>query len=183
MGRSRPDLSRAVSADGTVTVLFTDIEGSTQITEALGDAEWIHVLRAHNMIVRDQVAAHSGIEVKSQGDGFMLAFATAEDALSCAIEIQQALVQPLPDGHRLRVRIGLHTGEPIREEDDFYGKDVVLAARIAAEARGGEILVSRLVRDLTERSGLFSFTDPTDVELKGLSGMHSLSAVRWQADP
>ena len=176
VGRSRPDLSRAVSADGTVTVLFTDIEGSTQITEALGDAEWIHVLRAHNAIVRDQVAAHSGIEVKSQGDGFMLAFATAEDALSCAIEIQQAL-----DLGRLRARE--RQLEPIREEDDFYGKDVVLAARIAAEARGGEILVSRLVRDLTERSGQFSFTDPTDVELKGLSGMHSLSAVRWQADP
>jgi class 3 adenylate cyclase len=121
--------------------------------------------------------------VKSQGDGFMLAFATAEDALSCAIEIQRALDRPPPGGHQLRVRIGLHTGEPIREEDDFYGKDVVLAARIAAEARGGEILVSRLVRDLTERSGQFSFTDPTDVELKGLSGMHSLSAVRWQADP
>jgi class 3 adenylate cyclase len=80
------------------------------------------------------------------------------------------------------VRIGLHTGEPIREEDDFYGKAVILAARIAAEARGGEILVSRLVRELTERSGLFSFTDPTDVELKGLSGMHSLSAVRWRID-
>jgi class 3 adenylate cyclase len=80
------------------------------------------------------------------------------------------------------VRIGLHTGEPIREEDDFYGKSVILAARIAAEARGGEILVSRLVRELTDGSGLFSFTDPTDVELKGLSGMHSLSAVRWQSD-
>jgi class 3 adenylate cyclase len=180
VGRSRPDLSRAVSPDGTVTVLFTDIEGSTQLTEALGDAEWIRVLRAHNTIVKDQVAAHSGIEVKSQGDGFMLAFASAEDALGCAIEIQRALVQPLSDGLRLRVRIGLHTGEPIREEDDFYGKDVVLAARIAAEARGGEILVSQLVRELTERSGLFSFTDPTDVELKGLSGMHSLSAARWQ---
>jgi class 3 adenylate cyclase len=140
------------------------------------------VLRAHNAIVRNQVVAYSGIEVKSQGDGFMLAFASAEDALGCAIEIQRALVQPLSDGHRLRVRIGLHTGEPIREEDDFYGKDVVLAARIAAEARGGEILVSRLVRELTERSGLFSFTDPTDVELKGLSGMHSLSAVRWQTE-
>jgi class 3 adenylate cyclase len=183
VGRSRPDLSRAVSADGTVTVLFTDIEGSTQLTEALGDAEWIPVLRAHNALVREQVAAHLGIEVKSQGDGFMLAFASAEDALGCAIEIQRALDRAPSDGHRLRVRIGLHTGEPIREEDDFYGKDVVLAARIAAEARGGEILVSRLVRDLTERSGLFSFTDPTDVELKGLSGMHSLSAVRWQADP
>jgi class 3 adenylate cyclase len=180
--RSRPDLSRAVSPDGTVTVLFTDIEGSTQLTEALGDAEWIRVLRGHNAIVRDQVAAHSGIEVKSQGDGFMLAFASAEDALSCAIEIQRALVQAPLDGHRLRVRIGLHTGEPNREEDDFYGKSVILAARIAAEARGGEILVSRLVRELTERSARFTFTDPTDVELKGLSGMHPLSAVRWQTD-
>jgi class 3 adenylate cyclase len=182
VGRSRPDLSQAVSSDGSVTVLFTDIEGSTQITEALGDADWMGVLRAHNALVRDQVAAHSGIEVKSQGDGFMLAFASAEEALGCAIGIQRALVGPLSDGHRLRVRIGLHTGETIREEDDFYGKDVILAARIAAEARGGEILVSSLVRELTEGSELFSFTDPTDVELKGLSGMHSLSAVRWQTD-
>ena len=183
VGRSRPDLSRAVSSDGTVTVLFTDIEGSTQITEALGDTEWIRVLRAHNLLIREQVAAHSGIEVKSQGDGFMLAFASAEEALGCAIGIQRALAEAPLDGHRLRVRIGLHTGEAIREEDDFYGKDVILAARIAAEARGGEILVSRLVQELTERSGRFSFTDPTDVELKGLSGMHSLSAVRWQTDP
>ena len=182
VGRSRPDLSRAVSADGTVTVLFTDIEGSTQLTEALGDVEWIRVLRAHNAIVRDQVAAHGGIEVKSQGDGFMLAFASAAEALGSAIGIQRALVESPLNGHRLRVRIGLHTGEAIREEDDFFGKDVILAARIAAEARGGEILVSRLVRELTEGSGLFSFTDPTDVELKGLSGMHSLSAVRWQTD-
>jgi len=182
VGRSRPDLSRAVSADGTVTVLFTDIEGSTQLTEALGDAEWITVLRAHNAIVREQVAAHSGIEVKSQGDGFMLAFASPEDALGCAIGIQRALVEPPSGGHRLRVRIGLHTGEPIREEDDFFGTSVILAARIAAEARGGEILVSRLVRDLTESSGRFSFSDPMDVELKGLSGMHSLSAIRWRED-
>jgi class 3 adenylate cyclase len=183
VGRSRPDLSRAVSSDGSVTVLFTDIEGSTQLTESLGDADWLDVLRAHNALVRDQVAAHSGIEVKSQGDGFMLAFASADDALDCAIGIQRALAATPSDGHGLRVRIGLHTGEPIREEDDFFGKDVVLAARIAAEARGGEILVSRLVRELTEGSGRFSFTDPTDVELKGLSGMHPLSAVRWQTDP
>ena len=104
-------------------------------------------------------------------------------ALRSPIGIQRALAQAPSDGHRLRVRIGLHTGEMIREEDDFFGKAVVLAARIAAEARGGEILVSRLVRELTEGASLFSFTDPTDVELKGLSGMHSLSAVRWQTDP
>jgi class 3 adenylate cyclase len=182
VGRSRPDLSRAVSPDGTVTVLFTDIEGSTQLTEALGDAEWITVLRAHNAIVREQVDSHSGIEVKSQGDGFMLAFASPEDALRCAIGIQSALVEPPSGEQRLRVRIGLHTGEPIREEDDFFGTSVILAARIAAEARGGEILVSQLIRELTEGSGHFSFSDPTDVELKGLSGMHPLSSVRWRED-
>jgi class 3 adenylate cyclase len=85
------------------------------------------------------------------------------------------------DADALRVRIGLHTGEPVREADDFYGKAVILAARIAAEARGSEILVSSLVRELTQSAGEFSFEDPTDVELKGLSGMYRLSAVRWQA--
>ena len=78
------------------------------------------------------------------------------------------------------MRIGLHTGEPVREADDFYGKSVVLAARIAGEAGGSEILVSSLVRDLTESSGEFEFEAPTDTELKGLSGMHRLTAVRWR---
>ncbi|HEX5936938.1 MAG TPA: adenylate/guanylate cyclase domain-containing protein [Actinomycetota bacterium] len=73
-------------------------------------------------------------------------------------------------------------GKPIREEDDFFGQCVILTARIAAGARGGEILVSRSVRHQTEPSGRFSFTDPTDVELKGLSGMYALSAVRWHDD-
>jgi class 3 adenylate cyclase len=176
---TRPDLSQALAADGTVTVLFTDIEGSTQLTEALGDAEWMRVLRRHNAIVREQVAAHAGIEVKSRGDGFMLGFATPDGALRSAIGIQRALAAATMNGHRLRVRIGLHSGQAIREEDDFYGRSVVLAARIASEARGGEILVSALVRELTEPSGEFAFGDPTDVELKGLSGMHRLSSVRW----
>jgi class 3 adenylate cyclase len=90
----------------------------------------------------------------------MLAFASARDALRCAIGIQRALTGRGPDGHALRVRIGLHTGEPIREADDFYGKVVILAARIASEARGSEILVSSMVRDLTESSE-FAFT-PAD---------------------
>jgi class 3 adenylate cyclase len=179
VGAARPDLSRAVAADGSVTVLFTDIEGSTQLTEALGDEEWMRVLRSHNAIVREQVAEHSGIEVKSQGDGFMLAFVSPDAALRCAIGIQRALAAAPADDHRLRVRIGLHSGQAIREEDDFYGRSVVLAARIASEARGGEILVSALVRELTEPSGEFAFGDPTDVELKGLSGMHRLSSLRW----
>ena len=179
VGISRPDLSTAVAGDGTVTVLFTDIEGSTQLNEALGDAGWMPVLRHHNAIVREQTSEHGGVEVKSQGDGFMLAFASPQAALRTAIGIQRALLAAPVDGHPLRVRIGVHSGQAIREQDDFYGTSVVLAARIAAEARGGEILVSDIVRERTG-SGEFAFGDPTDVELKGLSGTHRLSAVGWQ---
>jgi class 3 adenylate cyclase len=180
--RARPDLSAAVAPNGTVTVLFTDIEGSTQLTEALGDREWMKVLHEHDEIVREELERHAGFEVKSQGDGFMLAFSSARDALRCARGIQRAVARNDAYGHRLRVRIGLHTGEPIREADDFYGKAVIKAARIAAEARGSEILVSSLVRDLIESSGEFAFGTPREVMLKGLSGTHEVSPVLWQDD-
>jgi class 3 adenylate cyclase len=178
--RARPDVTPATAPNGTTTVLFTDIEGSTQLTERLGDTAWMSLLREHNQIVRAQATKHGGFEVKSQGDGFMLAFASARDAVRCAIGIQRTLAERDSTTNELRVRIGLHTGEPVREGEDFFGKSVILAARIAAEARGSEILVSSLVRDLTESSGEFSFEDPTDTELKGLSGMHRLSGVRWR---
>lgn len=180
-GRDRPDLTAATAPNGTVTLLFSDIEGSTQLTEALGDREWMRLLREHNELVRAQLAAHHGFEVKAQGDGFMLAFASARDALNCAIGIQRALAER-EGGPELRVRIGLHTGETIKEADDFFGKAVILAARIAGEARGSEILASSLVRELVEHTGEFAFEDPTDTELKGLSGMHRLSSLRW-AEP
>lgn len=181
-GRDRPDLTAATAPNGTVTLLFSDIEGSTQLTEALGDREWMNLLREHNQLVRTQLAAHHGFEVKAQGDGFMFAFASARDALNCAIGIQRALTER-EGGPELRVRIGLHTGETIKEADDFFGKAVVLAARIAGEARGSEILASSLVRELVEHTGEFSFEDPTDTELKGLSGMYRLSPVRWREGP
>jgi class 3 adenylate cyclase len=178
--QSRPDLSSATAPNGTVTILFTDIEGSSQLTEQLGDARWLEVLHEHNDIIRSHVAVHAGFEVKSQGDGFMIAFPSAKGALRCAIDIQRALDARSPDQLRLRVRIGLHTGEPVRDADDFYGKAVVLAARIASEARGAEILASSLVRELTESSGEFVFETPTEAELRGLSGIYQLSAIRWQ---
>jgi class 3 adenylate cyclase/tRNA A-37 threonylcarbamoyl transferase component Bud32 len=178
----RPDLTGAAAPDGTVTIMFSDIEDSTAMTEHLGDRRWMEVLRGHNAIVRDQVRAHGGFEVKSQGDGFMVAFANAHAALDAAVAIQRAFAaaaEENPD-EAIRVRIGLHTGEAIRERDDFFGRNVILAARIAAQADGGEVLVSALLKELTETDGEVRFGEPREVSLKGLSGVHVVHAVDWE---
>ena len=175
----RPSLQPAAAPDGTVTILFTDIEGSTTLNERLGDVRWLELLRAHHSVVRDQVTAWGGFEVKSQGDGFMLAFPSARRAIQCARAIQEAIGRDLddhPDGP-VRVRIGLHTGEAIREESDFYGKNVVVAARIADAAKGGEILASAVVKQLSESAGDVGFVDAREVELAGLSGTHAVYRV------
>jgi len=180
--RESPDLRRHAAPDGTVTILFSDIEDSTAMTERMGDQRWLQVLRAHNSIVRDQIGKHGGFEVKAQGDGFMVAFQSARRALECAIAIQRAFADHgvwQPD-EPLRVRIGLHAGEVVREGQDFFGKNVILAARIAAQARGGEILVSALLRELTESAGQFTFGASRAIELKGLSGARNVHAVGWQ---
>lgn len=171
----RPDLRQAAAPDGTVTILFTDIEDSTGWNERLGDERWISVLRSHNRAIREQVRAHAGFEVKSQGDGFMLAFPSARRALRCAVETQRALAES-----PLLVRAGLHTGEAIRDRDDFFGRSVVLASRIAGQAKGAEILASTLVRELVSGAEEFAFGDGREVELKGLSGTHIVYPVEWQ---
>lgn len=135
----RPDLRRASAPDGTVTLLFSDIENSSHLTERLGDQRWLELLNAHNTIVRAQRDEHRGYEVKSQGDGFMLAFPSARQAVLCATDIQRALARRSANGELpVRVRIGIHTGEAIRQDGDFYGRSVVCAARIADQADGGE---------------------------------------------
>jgi class 3 adenylate cyclase len=177
----QPDLRSHAAPDGTVTILFTDIEGSTAMTERLGDQRWFKLLRQHNAIIRKRVQAHEGFEVKSEGDGFMLAFGSARSALQCAAEIQRAFAQRNESADEpIRVRIGLHTGEAIKEADDFYGKNVILAARIAGQAQGGEILVSSLLKELTESAGDIAFGEGREVELKGLAGPHQVFEVGWE---
>ena len=163
-------LDSAAGPDGTVTILFSDIAGSTALNERLGDLRWLEVLREHHSIVREQVRAHGGFEVKAQGDGFMIAFPSARKAVLCALAIQHTIEDRLgdhPDGP-VRLRIGLHTGEAIREGDDLYGRNVVMAARVAEQAGEGEILASAVVKQLTESAGDLRFADGRDVELKGL---------------
>jgi class 3 adenylate cyclase/ketosteroid isomerase-like protein len=179
-GRERVDLQARVAPDGTVTLLFTDVEGSTQMAEQLGDLRWLALLREHNAIVRAQIAQYGGFEVKTIGDAFMVAFGSARRALLCAISIQQEISRYGADHaeHAVRVRIGLHAGEPVREGNDFHGQSVIFASRIAGEASGGEILVSRLLRELTESAGDIRFDAGREVVLKGLTGTHAVYPVR-----
>jgi class 3 adenylate cyclase len=182
VGDRRPDLGRHAAPDGTVTLMFSDMEGFTAMTERLGDLKAREVIRDHNSIVREQLAKHGGYEVELQGDGFLLAFGSARQGLLCAIEIQQALATynaKHPD-EPIRVRIGLHTGEVLKDADKFFGKTVILAARIAAQAKGGEILVSSLLKDLTESVGELRFGKARQVELKGISERQRVHAVEWQ---
>jgi class 3 adenylate cyclase len=179
VGSERPSLRPAAAPDGTVTILFSDIEASTQLNERLGDVQWLELLRAHHAVVREQVHQHGGFEVKAQGDGFMIAFPSARRAVQCACAIQSAIDSELGDhaDTPIRLRIGLHTGEAIREEADFYGKNVVLAARIADRARGGEILASSVVKQLTESAGDLRFENERELELDGLAGTHTVYRV------
>ncbi len=180
----RPDMRAHAAPDGTVAILFSDIEDSTVLTEKLGDERWLEVLREHNAIFREQISRHEGYEVKSQGDGFMLAFPDPCEALECAIGVQRAFAERERDGsgELLRVRIGLHTGEVISEEGDYFGKNVILAARIAAQAVGGEILVSEEMRDAASSgngNGGLRFDDGRELELKGLAGSHRVFRADW----
>ncbi len=178
----RPDITAYAAADGQVTILFSDIENSTLITERLGDRRWLAVLRAHNAVFRRLVPAHGGVEVKNQGDGFMLVFPDSGRAVECAIAIQRALAEgDLAEGERIRVRIGMHAGEAIREEGDFFGRSVIVAARIAAEAGGGEILVSEeLKRRVQGAAAALDFDRGREIELKGLAGTQRVYRADWE---
>jgi len=179
----RPDLRRLQAADGTVTILITDIEDSTPLTDRLGDQRWMELLRTHNAIIRRHVSEHRGFEVKAQGDGFMIAFKSPRDAILAAIGIQRAFAAYNAEGpvEPVRVRIGLHSGEAVQQGDDFYGKNVIIATRVSAQAHGGEILVSAALKAVTEGEGEgeIAFGEGREVELKGLPGPHTVFPVTW----
>lgn len=177
----RPNLSMNAAADGTVSILFSDIENSTALYDRLGDVRAQELMHLHNTMIREQVAANRGREVKSMGDGFMVVFASARRALQCAIAIQRAFAA-YSEKHKeqpLRVRIGLHVGEAIKESDDFFGTAVIMAARVGAKAEGGEILVSNVFKAVAGSAGDVEFGEGQDVALKGFSGVHKVYRVFW----
>ena len=136
----------AMAEDGTVAIMFTDVVGSTALLEELGEQKWIEVLAQHSEIVRQQTAVFGGTVVKSQGDGFMLAFPAIGSGAACAVALQRAL-QTGADGVALQVRVGMHCGNAKVEGGDFFGRTVVFAARLSGEAKGGEILISQSAQE------------------------------------
>ncbi len=171
--------------EGTVTILFTDVVGSTELRTGRGDAPAHEILRAHFDLVRQQIEQHSGQEVKTIGDSFMVAFGSAKRAVDCAVAVQRALeVQrnEAPDQH-VRVRIGLNTGEVIREQEDIFGAAVDAAARITAKAKENEILASDMVRGLVGPAKDIQFVDRGRFRLKGFPERWHLYEVAWQTRP
>ncbi|OBF59438.1 cyclase [Mycobacterium sp. 852002-53434_SCH5985345] len=180
----RPDLAR-VTPDGRVVILFSDIEESTALNERIGDRAFVKLIAAHDKLVSELVQRRSGHVVKSQGDGFMVAFARADQAVRCGMDLQRALRRDAKRKRHaeIRVRIGIHMGRSVRRGEDLFGRNVAMAARVAAQAVGGEILVSQPVRDAVSDCDDIRFDEGRDVELKGFSGDYRLFAVEAPADP
>ena len=165
--------------DVALTILFTDMEGSTPTTLRLGDAAAQEIVREHNAIVRIALRAHEGEEIKHTGDGIMASFASASHAVDCAIDIQRALTLRNDNADApLRVRIGLNAGEPVLEERDLFGTAVQLAKRVCDAGEPGTILVTNVIRELCAGKG-FMFSGRGIADLKGFDEPVRLFEVRW----
>lgn len=178
----RPRLE--ASDQGTVTILFSDIEGSTQHATRVGDIAWYRLLARHNELLRSQLDRYGGYEVKSRGDGFMLTFPSARRAVRFAIATQRALdhEDESTGAPLVRVRMGLHIGEAIADgSGDLFGRHVIVAARIADLASGAEVLVSSLVKEIAAARGDIVFGPPREVVLKGIEGTCIVHPLDWRA--
>lgn len=174
----------AEKASGPVTVLFTDIAGSTNMTQALGDVLAQQVVRAHNKVVRDALHKFNGVEIKHTGDGIMASFSKTSHGVEAAVEIQKGAVEystanpDLPLG----LKIGINAGEPIAEDDDLFGATVQMAARIVDKAEAGQIFVSATVKGLCSGKN-FDFTARPGFTMNGFDGTVTLYELPWNADP
>src|SRR6476620_8199891 len=166
---------------GTVTLLFTDIEGSTRLLQRAGES-YATLLDQHRRVLRHAFSSHGGVEVDAQGDAFFVAFATAQDAAAAAIEAQQALaLEAWPDDNEIRVRIGLHTGEPTAANGNYVGLAVHQGARVMAAGHGGQVLLSESTRVLLDER--FQVRDLGEHRLKDLTGPQHLYQLQVEGLP
>jgi adenylate cyclase len=167
--------SRSTALEGTMTLVFTDIVDSTGLAETLGDTAWAELISRHESTIRQVTAAQGGTVVKLLGDGSMLAFESARAAVRAAVDIQRASAMG-----SFGVRVGVHTGEVIRTSDDLLGLTVNKAARVAAAADSGSIMISSTTRDLIGSLEGISMGEPRIVALKGLSDTHQIVPIEWE---
>ena len=161
------------------TILFTDIEGSTSLTQSLGDAAAMALVRSHDRIVEASLGRHGGSEVKHTGDGIMSAFPSVVGAIRSAVDIQRELARMASEsGSPIRVRVGLAAGEPVTERGDLFGAAVQLAARLCQLAQPGSILVSSGVYDLARGKG-FKFGPARRRRVKGFEDPVTSHEVVW----
>jgi class 3 adenylate cyclase len=163
------------------TILFTDLEGSTSLTQRIGDGRAMALLRAHDQIIRDSITRHGGSVVKHTGDGLMAAFPSVARAIQSAVEIQTRFADEDSAGIHVRVRIGMSAGEPVTEDSDFFGAAVQLAARLVDRAEPGTVLVSSAVRDLALGKG-FVFRKRGRLRPKGFAEPVQVYEVVWQEE-
>ncbi len=178
---ARADILNMAASDGTVTLFFSDIEGSTSLNDRLGDATWVKVLAAHDRVLRNRIEQYRGQVVKTAGDGFMVAFRDAEAACRAALAVQRDLPREttLRRHGPIQVRMGVHTGQVVARDGDYFGRNVAMAARVADLAAGGEILASDAVREALDEDAALALEELEPVELKGLAGQH----VVWRIHP
>ena len=172
------EVAAEIGLESRVTFLFSDIVDSTTTAARLGDRPWLELLRQHNAVVRRAIRLHGGDEVKTIGDGFMVAFRDTRDAIGCAEATQRELAAS--GAEPLRLRIGIHAGAALREDRDWFGSDVNFAARVAAQAAAGEILVSDAA---LAQAGRPPVRAERVVVLKGFAGEHRVHLLEWTSDP
>jgi class 3 adenylate cyclase len=168
---------------GIRTLLFTDIVGSTSLTQKVGDEAAMELLHLHDSIVRDALATFGGREIKHLGDGIMASFVSAAAAVKCATRVQQEITRQAKERKDLpmKLRVGIAAGEPVEHHNDLFGCAVQLAARLCAHAQPDQILASNVVAELCAGK-LLSFQDLGEIALKGFDHPMRTHAVVWGAD-
>lgn len=183
VGGSAPDPgeSAAPAGYGVRAILFTDLVGHTEMMRRLGDEKGRAVLREHEALTREVLKQHGGSEVKTMGDGFLASFPSVTRGVECAVALQRAFAERNQSAEELlRVRVGINAGEPIEEDGDLFGETVILTARIAAKAQGGEILASLAVRELCAGKG-FAFADRGDQAMRGFEDPVRVFEISWRS--
>ncbi|MGN6867327.1 MAG: adenylate/guanylate cyclase domain-containing protein [Solirubrobacteraceae bacterium] len=175
-----PVLNQMSSPDGAVTLMLSDIADAGAAAESLGADRWEQVISDHHLLVERLVGSHDGQVVKFQGDGFLASFNSAHAGLHTAVELQRTFVAGPDDQRSLAIRVGVHCGFVLGNPDQVMGRNMVLAARIAGQAKGGEILVSSTARDYTQTDPSFRFQEHGEYHFKGLHGEHIVYSLVWR---